>query len=244
MKIDSLMVLACTQSSLPMMLKLVSVMVCPVCCMCAWMGEGCLRCSLLLSPRVLAVSPMYSSSQAIWLHWKLYMTLLFISFGSWSLDFMSICFMVVLPLKWTCMPYLTQRCLILSAIPLVYCMTTCPTVDLFLGVVGSTLVPWLLLFCIWLLLLPPVCVAGTWLLLLLFWLVGLLLLWSSQLLFNTLFCTLLMAKAGQLHFPMAFLRYVNSFWKSSGSVQTVLALWVSVPMTLYLAERLWWLSHC
>ena len=24
----------------------------------------------------------------------------------------------------------------------------------------------------------------------------------------------------------------------------VLALWVSVPMTLYLAERLWWLSHC
>ena len=37
---------------------------------------------------------------------------------------------------------------------------------------------------------------------------------------------------------------INSFWSSSGSVQTVLALWVSVPMTLYLAERLWWLSHC
>ena len=31
---------------------------------------------------------------------------------------------------------------------------------------------------------------------------------------------------------------------SSGSVQTVLALWVSVPMTLCLAERLWRLSHC
>ena len=28
------------------------------------------------------------------------------------------------------------------------------------------------------------------------------------------------------------------------SVQMVLALWVSVPMTLYLADRLWWLSHC
>ena len=155
MKIDSLMVLSCPWSSLPMMLKLVSVIVYPVCCMCAWLGEGCLRCSLLLSPRVLAVSPMYSSSQAIWLHWKLYITLLFISFGSWFLGFMRACFMIVLPLKWTCIPYLPQTCLILSTIPLVYGMTTCPTVDFFLGVVGSGLLPWLLLFCVWLLLLPP-----------------------------------------------------------------------------------------
>ena len=27
-------------------------------------------------------------------------------------------------------------------------------------------------------------------------------------------------------------------------MQTVLAIWLRVPMTLYLAERLWWLSHC
>ena len=27
-------------------------------------------------------------------------------------------------------------------------------------------------------------------------------------------------------------------------MQTDLALWVSVHMTLYLADRLWWLSHC
>ena len=45
MKIDSFMVLACPQSSLPMMLKLFSVMVWPVCCKCPWIGEGCLRCS-------------------------------------------------------------------------------------------------------------------------------------------------------------------------------------------------------
>ena len=70
-KIDSLMVLAFPWSSLPMMLKLASVVLCPVFCMCAWMGEGCFRCSLHLSPRVLAVSPMYSSLQAMWLHWKL-----------------------------------------------------------------------------------------------------------------------------------------------------------------------------
>ena len=73
MKIDSLMVLAYPHSSFPMMLKLSSVMVWPVCCICPWMGEGCFRCSFLLSPRVLEVSPIYSSLQSRWLHWFLYM---------------------------------------------------------------------------------------------------------------------------------------------------------------------------
>ena len=54
---DSLMGLASPWSFLPMVLKLVSVVLCPVCCICEWIGEGCLRCSLHLSPRVLAVSP-------------------------------------------------------------------------------------------------------------------------------------------------------------------------------------------
>ena len=53
-----------------------------------------------------------------------------------------------------------------------------------------------------------------------------------------------MAQWGFLHVTRASLRCCNSFWKSSGLVQTVSALWVSVPMTLYLADRLWWLSHC
>ena len=52
-----------------------------------------------------------------------------------------------------------------------------------------------------------------------------------------------MAQLGYLHLTKASLRCCNSFWKSSGLVQTVLALWVSVPMTLYLVDRLWWLSH-
>ena len=34
------------------------------------MGEGCFICSLHLSTRVLDVSPMYSSSQAMLLHWE------------------------------------------------------------------------------------------------------------------------------------------------------------------------------
>ena len=200
MKIGSIMVLAWPWSSLPMMLKLVSVMLCPVCCMCSWMGEGCLRCSLHLSPRVLAVSPMYSSLQAMWLHWKLYMMLLLFSFGSLSMGFIRTCSMVVLPLKCTCIPYLPQMCLKLSAIPFVYGISTCPTVDLGLEMVES----WLCLGCCLLVLgyclFSPVCVDGTWLLLLLLILCRLLLLWSSQLLFNTLFCTLLMCQGGNYTF--------------------------------------------
>ena len=66
---------------------------------------------------------------------------------------------------------------------------------------------------------------------------------SSQLLLMYLFLTLLMAQLGYLHLTKASLRCCNSFWKSSGLVQTVLALWVIVPMTLCLVGRLWLLSH-
>ena len=72
----------------------------------------------------------------------------------------------------------------------------------------------------------------------------LLLMLSSKLLLMYLFWTLLMDQLGSLHLIKTSLRRCNSFWKSSGMVQTVLALWTSVPMTLYLADRLWWLSHC
>ena len=72
----------------------------------------------------------------------------------------------------------------------------------------------------------------------------LLLPFPSQLLFVNLFCILLMVHLGYLHLTKASLRCCNSTLRSSGVVDTGLALWVSVPMTLYLAERLWWLSHC
>ena len=42
----------------------------------------------------------------------------------------------------------------------------------------------------------------------------------------------------------ASFRCCISLWKIYGLVQTVLALCVRVPMTLYLGERLWLLSHC
>ena len=67
--IASFMVLVRPWSSLPRMLKLSGVELCPVCWMCTWMGEGCFRCSLYLSPKVLDVSSMYPSLQAVSPHW-------------------------------------------------------------------------------------------------------------------------------------------------------------------------------
>ena len=46
------------------------------------------------------------------------------------------------------------------------------------------------------------------------------------------------AHLGHLHLTKPSLRYCNSSLRSSSVAQTVMALWVSVPMTLYLSERL------
>ena len=70
------------------------------------------------------------------------------------------------------------------------------------------------------------------------------LLLSSGLVLIYLLWTLHMVHPGDLHLSKASLRCYISLWKSSGPVDTVLALWVRVPITLYLIERLWWLSHC
>ena len=62
MNIDSFIVLARPWSSLPMILKLSGVVLCPVWVLCMWICESSFRCSLNLSPKVLEVSPIYSSS--------------------------------------------------------------------------------------------------------------------------------------------------------------------------------------
>ena len=59
MNIDSLNSLERFCSSLPTMLKFSSVAVWPMMLLWLWIGEGAFRCSLNLSPNVLAVSPMY-----------------------------------------------------------------------------------------------------------------------------------------------------------------------------------------
>ena len=71
----------------------------------SWMGEGDFWCSLNLSAKVLADSPMYSSSDLSSLHLYLYITPLLLVIGSLSRGAMSRSFMVWPPLKCTCTPY-------------------------------------------------------------------------------------------------------------------------------------------
>ena len=59
-------------SSLPTILKLLMLVVWPVVLLWSCIGDGAFRCSLNLSPNVLAVSPIYSSSQSNLLHLNLY----------------------------------------------------------------------------------------------------------------------------------------------------------------------------
>ena len=64
MNIDSLISLLSLCSSPPIILKLFNVILWPEVLQWSWIGEGAFRCSLYLSPNVLAVSPMYSSSHS------------------------------------------------------------------------------------------------------------------------------------------------------------------------------------
>ena len=67
MKMDSLIYLDKWCLFLHIILKLLWLMGWLVWLLWWWMGEGSFRCSLYLSPKVLEVSPMYSSSQ-VWSH--------------------------------------------------------------------------------------------------------------------------------------------------------------------------------
>ena len=71
-------------SSLPTMLKLSNVILWPVMFWWSYIGEGALRCSLNLSPKVLEDSPMYSSSHSTLSHWYLLVTPLFFWMAPWS----------------------------------------------------------------------------------------------------------------------------------------------------------------
>ena len=73
------------------------------------------------------------------------------------------------------------------------------------------------------------------------WLLALLL--PSLVSHENLLSTLSMAYLGYLQWLSAFLWWFISFWRSSGLLHTVLALWVRVLITLYLADKWWWLSH-
>ena len=91
-------------SSLPIMVKLLMVNLWPEMFQWSWMGEGDFWCSLNLSAKVLADSPIYSSLHPSSLHLYLYMTPLLLVIGSLSLGAIRRSLIVWPPLKCTCTP--------------------------------------------------------------------------------------------------------------------------------------------
>ena len=114
--------------------------------------------------------------------------------------------------------------------PCVYGMTTCPMKFLVLVVVLVELVPWLLSGCTWMLFVPWL----GWLIIVMF---------PSVVIKN--FILYLVNGPGWIFTLSHWIPEVIEFLLEKLSVSAnCFALWVSVPMTLYLAEILWWLSHC
>ena len=70
MNMSSLMFLEVPCTSLCMMVKQSGLSGWPVELLCWWMGDGALRCSLILSPKALPDSSVYSSGQLMWGHLK------------------------------------------------------------------------------------------------------------------------------------------------------------------------------
>ena len=99
MNIASLIVLDWLVVSLCIMLKLSASIGCPVVVLCRWMGEGALKCSLILSPNALPDSPMYVVSQLMCGHWYWYMIPVWFVLGSLSLGLPKAVLRVLVPLK-------------------------------------------------------------------------------------------------------------------------------------------------
>ena len=192
---DSLIFLAKPCPCLPIIWKFCWVVGWPVLLQCWCIGEGSFRCSLNLSPKVLEISPMFSSSQERSPHWNQYVTLLLLAMGSLSLGETSRFLMMLLPLKWVCIPYLPQILLMFSQRPWVYGITMWPLV------LTSMVVGWA----------PAVC-----------WLLAPSLTSLVDLL--SLFSILSKAHLGLLQLVRDFLRCCISFCRSLGLLQTVLAL--------------------
>ena len=145
MNMDSLIFLAKPYPpSLPIIWKLCWVVGWPVLLLWWCIGEGSFRCSMNLSSEVLEVSPMYLSWQVRSPHWNQYITPLLLAMGSLSLGEISRFLMVLLPLKWVCMPYLPQIFLMLLQRPWVYGITIWPLFVTSLVGGWAPVVSWLL----------------------------------------------------------------------------------------------------
>ena len=151
------------------------------------------------------------------------MVSLFLFIGSLSLGLTNMFLIVLFPFKWVWIQYLLHMFLMLSSKPCVYGMTMCPLVYLSLLVSLPSGSPLLVSLC------SPLWSFWLFLTLLVSWL------------FLINLSILSKAPLGCLHLVRASLRCCSSWLRSSVLVQTVLALWVRVLMTLCLATR-WWVA--
>ena len=103
-------------SFLPTMVKSLMLILWPEVLQWSNIGEGAFWCSLNLSAKVPADSPIYSSSHPCSLHLYLYMAPLLLVIGSLSLGTIRRLLMVC-PLKWPCTPNLLHVFFILSLKP-------------------------------------------------------------------------------------------------------------------------------
>ena len=140
------------------------------------------------------------------------------SLESLSLGAISSCLTVFVPLKWTWMPSLLQVLLNFSPKPCMYGMP----MEMFLFV-GPLLLSLLLLLLL--------CSSA---LLLLLWLCFC----------RNCCCNFFRAQLGNWHSLSALLRCSNILFRSSGVLDTTLALWPKVFYTLFLAVMKWLLSQC
>ena len=123
----SLIALVRFWSSLPTMVKLLILILWPVVLQWSNIGEKAFWCCLNLSAKVLADSPIYSSSHPCWLHLYLYMTPLLLVIGSLSYGTIRRLLMVCPPLKWTCTPNLLHVFFILSILSATLAITSATT---------------------------------------------------------------------------------------------------------------------
>ena len=119
------MVLRRFWSSLANILKSSIETVWPDMLMWSCIGEGAFWCSLNLSQKFLADSPIYSSSHSTLLHLNLYMTPLLFRIGFLSLGVIRRFLMVGPPCRCTSMPYFLQVLLKLSLSPWWYGTVMC-----------------------------------------------------------------------------------------------------------------------
>ena len=104
----SLMALDIVWPALAMILKFSNVVLWPVNLSCSKIGDVAFKCSLYLSSKVLADSPIYSSSHSVLHPWNLYMMLLCFVLASLFFGNINRLFKVFPPLKCTWTPYLLQ----------------------------------------------------------------------------------------------------------------------------------------